>query len=237
MAGVGPVRLAVAGDDAAEALGVIHYEPTFEDTGENEPAPENIFRQSYDIENFNNYGPLLQPGEEVVVTEKIHGQNARFVWRNDRLYCGSRTDWKREHSESTFWIAIKNHPEIVEFLKANTDCMVYGEVYGNQRKYKYGLTKDKARICVFDIIRGNQWLSYDEFARLVAEWNMPTAPFVYRGPFDESKLRELAEGESLVPGAGHIREGIVIKPIIERTTPELGRVQLKMISNKYLTKS
>ena len=59
----------------------------------------------------------------------------------------------------------------------------------------------------------------------------------YRGPFDESKLRELAEGESLVPGAGHIREGIVIKPIIERTTPELGRVQLKMISNKYLTKS
>ena len=55
--------------------------------------------------------------------------------------------------------------------------------------------------------------------------------------FDLDAVLVLAEGNSLVPGANHMREGIVVKPIKERTDPEVGRVCLKVVSNAYLEKA
>ena len=52
--------------------------------------------------------------------------------------------------------------------------------------------------------------------------------------FDLKTILELAEGESLIANANHIREGIVVKPLLERTHPEIGRVCLKVVSNAYL---
>jgi hypothetical protein len=40
----------------------------------------------------------------------------------------------------------------------------------------------------------------------------------------------LAEGPSLIPGAKHYREGIVVKPLEERYDKMVGRVQLKIVS-------
>ena len=62
-------------------------------------------------------------------------------------------------------------------------------------------------------------------------------PIVHVGLFDETNAFELAEGDSLIEGAGHCREGVVIRPVKERTDLEIGRVQLKMVSNRYLAKS
>ncbi len=47
-------------------------------------------------------------------------------------------------------------------------------------------------------------------------------------PFDLDVLKSLADGPSLIPGAAHQREGIVVKPIHERTNLEIGRVNLKI---------
>ena len=64
----------------------------------------------------------------------------------------------------------------------------------------------------------------------------PCVPLLWRGPYSAEKLAELAEGKTTFEGAGHIREGTVITPIQERTHPEIGRVQLKYVSNDYLSK-
>ena len=37
----------------------------------------------YDLESWHRYKALLVEGEEVVVTEKIHGASARFTWAGD----------------------------------------------------------------------------------------------------------------------------------------------------------
>lgn len=37
-----------------------------------------------------------------------------------------------------------------------------------------------------------------------------------------------------MPGADHVREGFVVKPIRERQDPRLGRVFLKMAGEGYL---
>lgn len=48
----------------------------------------------YDIEGARKYHRLLAEGEEIVLTEKIHGANARFVHDGGEFWVGSRTTFK-----------------------------------------------------------------------------------------------------------------------------------------------
>ena len=57
------------------------------------------------------------------------------------------------------------------------------------------------------------------------------------GPYDPATVAAYAEGPSQVPGADHVREGCVIKPASERTHPDLGRVQLKIVGIEYLSRA
>ena len=62
-------------------------------------------------------------------------------------------------------------------------------------------------------------------------------PTITIEPWDKERFFALAEGPSLVAdkhGASHIREGIVVKPLVERVNVDVGRVQLKIVSNAYL---
>lgn len=92
------------GDDVASFLGVTRYEPPEPSShgkgiylgGEASEAPLIFHPKKYDIESYNRYKFLFQEGEEVIITEKIHGCNARFVFWDGKQYCGSRTEWKKE---------------------------------------------------------------------------------------------------------------------------------------------
>ena len=57
---------------------------------------------------------------------------------------------------------------------------------------------------------------------------------VFEGPFDLETIRKLSDGPTLIGGANHIREGVVVKPRIERTDPKVGRVILKYVGDAYL---
>lgn len=87
----------------------------------------------------------------------------------------------------------------------------------------------------FDILDGNRWLDFDEARKVGAP--LPWVPLVFRGSFCKENIVEFAEKDSIYPGANHTREGVVIKPIHERTSPKIGRVQLKVVGNRYLSKS
>ncbi len=68
------------GDDVTEFLGVTKFEPSI---------PTAMFGQvynggtnigvNYDVENIKNYSNVLQEGEQVQITEKIHGTNFQVV--------------------------------------------------------------------------------------------------------------------------------------------------------------
>jgi intein/homing endonuclease len=164
-----------------------------------------------------------------------HNSSSRFVWGPDnRLHVGSRTEWKREDEKNIWWRAAKNSPWLVEFCKAHPDICVYGEVYGIQ-DLKYGHAGGRVSLAVFDLLRGDEWIPHTEARRIGVD--LKWVPIVYEGPFDEAVLKKMADGKSLIPGADNIREGIVVKPLVERTDPEIGRVQLKMVSNEYLERA
>lgn len=88
------------GEDVAGILKVEHWEPdlNISITGGEAAKPPSGHFPVYDVDAFMKYGKeVFVPGEPVVVTEKIHGANSRYVFKNDQMYYGSRTEWKKEY--------------------------------------------------------------------------------------------------------------------------------------------
>jgi len=222
------------GDDVTQRLGITHYEPPLDNaktSGETETHAPAIFAPPYDIENMLRYAALFQENEPVYVTEKIHGANSRYVWHQGRMWCGSKNEWKKQNSENLWWCALAQNPWIENYCRNHPDDVIYGEIFGNVQSLKYGLKSGHYQIRVFDILRAGKYLPYN---RLTAIQEMQCVPSLGVHPFNLEKLKIMAEGPSLIEGANHIREGIVVRPTMERWCNEIGRLQLKLISTAYL---
>jgi RNA ligase len=217
------------------------YDPWGNCGGTNEKAPRNT-PPIYDVENFKNYKDVFIPGEEVVVTEKIHGSNGRFLYQPDllgggKMYAGSRQLWKKTGSTNVWRKILEYNPEITEWCKAHPNYVLYGEAVPTQGAgFDYGATKDKPDLHVFDIrTPEGEWLDYDKARGMTAGYSIQWAPLLYHGPYDFEKISSLVDGKTKTAG-NHIREGIVVKTYPERHQRGLGRAQLKIVSNKYLEK-
>lgn len=228
------------GRDVREALGIVRAEDVAGDSdralgnGYNEADP-GLMPCYTDIEGLRAHSRVLQASEEVVITEKVHGENARYCVGNGRLYCGSRTRWKNPESENG-WTATG-----VELgLQGKLDALggsvgIYGELYGNVTGMRYDATAAKRGLCLFDAMHINSrtYLDYDAFVDVAQALGIHTAPVLYRGPWHDG-LRALADGASTI-NPQHVREGIVIRPVRERVA-HMGRVILKLHGERYLLK-
>ncbi len=232
------------GQDMAETLGVTHYEPSIPTStdGENVGAPPGVYPK-YDVENFKSpkYRDIIEPGEEVVITEKLHGANARFVFVDGIMYAGSRANWKKYNPINLWWKALEQNPWIEEWCRYYSGLALYGEVFGQVQNLKYGSKSGEIKFRAFDVLENGKWMDFAVARDIdISEQTFPHdgwVPVLYIGPFDEKIALELAEGDSDIPGANHYREGVVICPLHERWDYKLGRVQLKIVSGRYLMKS
>ena len=112
-------------------------------------------------------------------------------------------------------------------------------VFNSKGAFDYGCQSGETKFFVFDILtpEGEWFPLYSEFPRLEDGFSVRQfVPQLFKGAYDPVQVSALADGPSTVSGAKHIREGIVIRPVIEREARNLGRVQLKEISNKFLEK-
>ena len=249
------------GDDVAEILGITHYEPPSMDELDGRrqhagddvaPAPPMIYAPMYDVESIYKYADCFEPGEPVYVAEKIDGQNGRYVstWgahykvrtmtkaetvANVHFHAGSRNEWKKEEGGSNWWRAIEQNPWIKNWMMDNPDLVMYGEVFGWVQALKYGAKPGELFFRSFDVMEGMEYWDAEKFLADIPESHR--VPSLGVMPFNFEKLQALADGSSLIKGADHMREGIVIKPLKERKHFKLGRVMLKMVSNAYLEKS
>jgi RNA ligase (TIGR02306 family) len=223
------------GDNVIEQLGIVRYEPPMPMTtrGESTKPPPGI-RHCYDVESAYRYEHLFTDGEEVVATEKVHGANARYCYVPELgMFAGSRTEWKKKEDKIIWWKALS--PELEKFCIDHPEVTVYGEVYGQVQDLTYGVDKGKILFIAFDLLRNGEWVDHDEARELAS--SLTWVPVIYRGPWQKEKIFELAEGKSEVAKwnkVSQIREGIVVKPVKERNNLEIGRTQLKIVSNSYL---
>ena len=116
--------------------------------------------------------------------------------------------------------------------------MVFGEVYGCVQDLRYGHADGRVSFAAFDVMsRDGKYLDWPHAESLLGEWEVPMAPKLFHGPFDFDAVLAMADGPSLIPGAGHIREGVVVRPVQERFDHRFGRTALKVVSNQYLVRA
>lgn len=228
------------GDDVMETLGIYRYEPPEDgqqgsqrqrNPGET-PHPSLAGLQKYDLESWQKHKHLLAPDEPIIVTEKIHGENARYAWRDGRMWVGSRNRWVPPDEGGGHWQTLADEPWIVDWCKANEDAVLFGESYGNVNGMRYGIEPGHRGFVAFDIWRNGRFVDAStlEFAGISS---LP--PALFDGLAADFSA-ELAEGKSVLAkwkGADHVREGVVIKPKTERWDPRIGRVALKCVGNGY----
>jgi len=189
---------------------------------------------TYDIEGIRRYQHVLQDGEEVWISEKIHGCNGSWMHTGKRFWTKSRTLFRRD--PGNVWRAAAEKYGLAEKLAKHPDIVLFGEVYGSVQDLRYGVPESEGiRMAAFDAmdVKTRKFMSVDEFLAFCRELDVPVVPTLHRGPWSTGLLA-MAEGQSTMPGAKHVREGIVIKPVVDRHDPRIGRVILKLAGQSYL---
>jgi RNA ligase (TIGR02306 family) len=233
---------AVEGDDLWDVLGFEHYQPKISNKGmggntkirpvTGPPIP--YAQHKYDVENGYRYPEVIPVGTQVAITEKIHGANARYVCWDGVMYAGSRRLWFTE-GDNIWWKITEKYPQIVEFCKDHEGWIVYGEIFGKVQTFRYASTEeDPLDFVCFDIFDGNKFLDKYSMWDYTGQYELPEPPELDICPYDFEKIKLYVEGPSSINGASHIREGIVVTPITELYSRQVGRTIVKFVSNEYL---
>ena len=254
------------GTDVAELMGITKYEPRPDNEGKGaedkvewgnnpirwckilwyrwlyggkgQPKMPFTFPEYTDIESLRKHGNVLKEGEEVVISEKIHGSNGRFAFYKGKLWVGSHHTFRLRPSKlatrkNNFWQAAFDC-DLEKKLKKFPGIAFYGEVYGNVQK-GFGYDRPAGiNVRFFDCmdIKTLKYLDYDDFKAKCDAAGLERVPELYRGPWSES-LRSLADGKTTLGNGAHVREGFVVRPVRERFE-KMGRVCLKFVSEAYL---
>jgi RNA ligase (TIGR02306 family) len=259
----------VEGDNVMELLGVERWEPPPQKgsqgdmlSGLQAKGPD-IHVPVYDLENFRKFHRLFNEGERVILTEKIHGTNARYLFDGEAMHCGSRTTWKKAPGEfiktvtypdvvtgesvtkdlfspeNAWWTTLKQNPWVEAWCRNHPNMVLFGEVYGPNVQgvqFAYGKQQGQYGFAAFDVLSAGRWVDNNEMLDN-PEYSVglqETAPVLYRGALGREILENLAEEDSVFSGQ-KIREGIVVKlEVGERFDPKYGRVALKFVSDRYL---
>jgi len=258
-------------DDVTEFLGITKYIPPIPIGMAGDVFNARGYTPNYDIENLKNFPHVLEYGENVVVTEKIHGTFIAFGYHpeldSDELvnkniivaskgvsaqglaFKGNANNANNLYVRAASSVDDDGNTLIDRTLQfassqqtiipSSTPFFYMGELFGPVQDLKYGLSTATLRI--FDIYVGpigfGRFLNYEEMLVLSKHLNFNTVPELYTGPYSTDVVNEYTSGTESVSGTeAHIREGIVIKPMVERKDMKLGRVILKSISGDYLTR-
>lgn len=244
------------GEDVAEVLGIEKYSPPIPVHMAGEVFNAHGFTLSYDIENIKKYPDTFVEGEEVVMTEKLHGTwtclgynsaVGKVVTSKGISGQGLAFKFNEANEHNLYMRSLKSTTidgkDVIEracALKGRDEESFYilGETFGKGvQDLHYGT--DKPQFRVFDVYVGEpgqgHYLNYVELVDFCAAVNVEMVPLVYRGPYSKAKLLEMTNGTETFSGKGaNIREGVVVKSSWERYNEVIGRVQLKSVSDDYL---
>lgn len=257
------------GDDMSEVLDVTKYEPPHKQV-QSQPGKRTgkrrkehpLFKKYTDLENIKWYPKVFAEGEQVYVTEKVHGTNFRagwvptvantwwkkclkllrmlppyeFVYGSRNVQLQARRDRRGFYGKDIYG-AIVDKYDLERKVPKGT--VVYGEVYGDgiQPGYNYGMINGGHRLAVFDVYTfcsgEGQWLDSKSTLVYCDVNNLPHVPVLYHGSYNADLVKSLASGDSVLEPTQKVREGVVVKPEHEKVDV-CGRKILKVINDDFL---
>jgi RNA ligase (TIGR02306 family) len=241
------------GGNVAEFFGIEKYVPVVPTSMDGRMKGVFETRFDYDIENIKAYPDLFQAGEEVVVTEKLHGTFARISYLpkmepDEELFGDGRVaiSTKGMGADGLTFIDVPANENnlyvrflapLAMLLQDYGDAVfpgeaihLMGEVFGpGVQDLHYGLTDKTFR--AFDVHIGGVFMDEDDKEAVFGSLEMERVPVLYKGPFDRALMDKLAAGTTTVGRkldsevGPNIREGVVITAAGDQAkrTDDLGR--------------
>lgn len=229
------------GHPLAEPWGIGYHNPAPPETpaGPQAPKRRKDWRNTapqYGVESLRKAPFLFETGEEVWVTEKVHGCNARFGWIRGQFVVGSHRVWKTDNRRwwarllglrknsggpgwyrEDVWLTAIGQNGLEGASAEFPGIVFYGEIYGYTPGGKpiqdltYGLRPGAMEIRLFDAfdVKTRRWLPRPDLVVMAAQMGCKVVPYLDHGPFSLDLVKVLAEGPSTIE-PGHIREGVVV---------------------------
>jgi RNA ligase (TIGR02306 family) len=237
----------LVGCDITSKIGVEKYHPAIPThlSGIMRTAPD--WMKPTDSENVKKVGRSLVEGEVVFITEKIHGTQMSCAFDGTTYYVASKGVLARgavieEAAGNGYWNCFNAEDlnvylaKLYGYFGATCPVQILGEAYGSVQDLTYGNPAGPLKFRAFDIRVDGKFLDAQQFFDVCDDIGLSTVPLLYHGLYHVEKLKQLTDGWETVSGKQlHIREGVVVKPAINRSE-RWGRVSIKSVSEHYLTR-
>ena len=253
-------QLVELGQDVTKQLCITKYEPVIPTSMSGEVEGASGCTIKYDIENIKKYPDVLIPGEEVYITEKLHGTWCCFGSHPDAPYVVSSKGLSArglifqintKNTERNLYVRTLEETRIDSYNIVDRAHFYFNELTGNPmlpfyilceifgrgvQDLHYGLNKPSFRI--FDVYVGQpgqgRYLDHEELIDFIfGVEGAVLVPQIYVGEYSKEVVAQYTDGSN-IDGGFNVREGVVVKPTKEREHEELGRVILKSVSEDYL---
>lgn len=228
------------GDDITEVLGVTQYIA---------PVPTCLsgvakglfpsFIPKTDEERIQTCPDALQRhrGKEFYISEKLDGSSCTMFLKHGEFGVCSRNLELLEAEGNTLWKVARELDIENKLRKFGRNLALQGEVIGNGiQGNKYKLNGVEWRIfSIFDI-DSYKYLDFSEFLEVATVLGLATVPIVeHRHILEEDveALVRLSNASSFL-NSNTIREGIVMRPLVEEVDSQLGRLSFKIINPEFL---
>lgn len=251
------------GQDVGELLNIIKYEPVVPATMRGQMSGAYLeHTMKYDFDSIQKQQDIFDDMDWVVATEKLHGTLIQIIYvpnLNDEFGFGeSKNILVTSKGMGAKGFVYKNVPEndtnlyvrvlkqLLEqdlenklkvlschFTPPKDDIIhLFGEVCGEGiQDLSYGFKAPTPRF--FDMAINKEFQNLAIMNWYYSKLGLETVPQLYYGVYDKEKLLTFRDGKDTI-SESHIREGIVMKTLVEGQHPKHGRKIAKWISPDYL---
>lgn len=190
--------------------------PTIKMSGDqlpNSEIPVIEFQVFFKMPNILNEPKTFTNGEEVYISEKIHGTNCRFgilkhpITNEPTLYVGSHNCTLKESDDNLYWKAVKQN---IDLKTLPSGIVFYGEVYGRGIQDLHYESNIALRIFASCKENSLDYMSVEETIKLCDEFKIPRVEFHKKVYENIEWARDIANTPSEYTDK-HIREGIVLR--------------------------
>ncbi len=154
--------------------------------------------------------------KEVYAMEKVHGTSANVSWNGYRLIFFSGGE-KHEN-----FIKLFDHEKLTQQFKEQFDGIsvrICGEAYGGKQQGMSDFYGKQLQFIAFEVKIGESWLDVPNAEQVATRFGLEFVPYK-KVPATLEALDAERDADSEIAirrgmGTGHMREGIVIRPMIE----------------------
>ncbi len=178
------------------------------------------------IDNLYNNGEILL-FKECYALEKIHGTSAKIIWKDEKVIFFSGGE---KHEK---FIELFDEEKLTKRFKELFECdvVIYGEAYGGKCQGMSDTYGKKLKFIVFDVKVDNNWLdvpnAFDVTDKLKLEFVSFNKISTDLKEIDKQRdLPSIQARKNNIEG-DKIREGIVLRPLIELTKNNGNRIIVK----------